>query len=162
MSPWIAGGRDLTHTQERLAMQTPTVADAVALAAEKHRNAVDKGGAPYILHPLRVMLAMSTDEARRVAVLHDVLEDTDITPDELRRRGYPQREVTAIVALTKRPGEDYAAFIERVRLDELAATVKRADLLDNMDVRRLATFGAADAERMARYLAAWKRLSGGK
>jgi hypothetical protein len=92
------------------------------------------------------------------------LEDTDITPDELRRRGYPEREVTALVALTKLPGEhdDYAAFIERVRANELAAIVKRADLHDNMDVRRLAAFGDADAERMARYLAAWKRLSGGE
>jgi (p)ppGpp synthase/HD superfamily hydrolase len=143
-------------------MHTPTVADAVALAAEKHRNATDKGGAPYILHPLRVMLAMTTDEARRVAVLHDVLEDSGVTADELRRRGYPEREVTALVALTKQPGEDYAAFIEHVREDALATTVKRADLLDNMDVRRLASFGAADAERMARYLAAWKRLSGGE
>ena len=141
-------------------MTIPTVADAVALAAKKHRDAVDKGGAPYILHPLRVMLAMSTDEARRVAVLHDVLEDTDTTPDDLRRLGYPEREMTALIALTKRPGEDYATFIERVRLDPLAAPVKRADLLDNMDVRRLAAFGDADAERMARYLAAWKRLSG--
>lgn len=143
-------------------MQIPTVADAVALAAEQHRNATDKGGAPYILHPLRVMLSMTTDEARRVAVLHDVLEDTDMSPDELRRRGYPEREVTAIVALTKRPGEDYAKFIERVLLDPLAKAVKRADLLDNMDLRRLAAFGDADAERMARYLAAWKRLSGGE
>ena len=143
-------------------MHIPTVADAVALAAEKHRDAVDKGGAPYILHPLRVMLAMSTDEARRVAVLHDVIEDAGVTPDELRGRGYPEHEVTALVALTKEPGEDYVAFIERVRLDPLAATVKRADLLDNMDVRRLAAFGDAEAKRMARYLAAWKRLSGGQ
>jgi (p)ppGpp synthase/HD superfamily hydrolase len=140
-------------------MHTPTIADAVALAAEKHRNATDKGGAPYILHPLRVMLAMTTDEERRVAVLHDVIEDADVTEDELRQRGYPEREVTALIALTKKPGEDYATFIERVREDDLAKTVKRADLLDNMDVRRLATFGDADAERMARYLAAWKRLS---
>jgi (p)ppGpp synthase/HD superfamily hydrolase len=141
-------------------MHTPTIADAVALAAEKHRNATDKGGAPYILHPLRVMLAMTTDEERRVAVLHDVIEDAGVTADELRRRGYPEVEVTALVALTKRPGEAYAKFIERVLLDPLAKTVKRADLLDNMDVRRLAAFGPADAERMARYLAAWKRLSG--
>jgi hypothetical protein len=142
-------------------MPIPTVADAIALAAEKHRNAFDKGGAPYILHPLRVMLAMSTDEARRVAVLHDVIEDTDTKPAELRRLGYPPREVRALLALTKRSREhnDYAAFIERVRKNSLAAVVKRADLEDNMDVRRLAAFGDADAERMARYLAAWKRLS---
>jgi hypothetical protein len=144
-------------------MPIPTVADAVALAAEKHRDAVDKGGAPYILHPLRVMLAMSTDEARRVAVLHDVLEDTDddFKPDDLRRLGYPEHEIKALVALTKRPEEydDYEAFIERVCRNSLAAMVKRADLEDNMDVLRLAEFGAADAARIAKYLRAWKRLA---
>lgn len=142
-------------------MTIPTVADAIAFAAENHRDAVDKGGAPYILHPLRVMLAMRTDEARRVAVLHDVLEDTHTTPDDLRRLGYPDREVETLVALTKLPGEhdDYEAFIERVRLDPLATAVKLADLVDNMDIRRLASFGDADAKRMTKYLAAWKRLS---
>jgi (p)ppGpp synthase/HD superfamily hydrolase len=143
-------------------MNTPTVADAVALAAEMHRDAVDKAGAPYILHPLRVMLAMTTDEARRVAVLHDVIEDSKgrVTPDDLRRLGYPDAEVEALVALTKRPEEydEYEAFIERVRANDLAATVKRADLEDNMDVRRLSDFGVADAERVAKYLRAWRRL----
>ncbi len=144
-------------------MTIPTVADAVALAAEQHRDAVDKAGAPYILHPLRVMLAMSTDEARRVAVLHDVIEDTEgrVTADDLRRLGYPEREVEALDALTKRPEEydDYEAFIERVSENPLATIVKRADLEDNMDVRRLAEFGAADAVRIAKYLRAWKRLA---
>jgi (p)ppGpp synthase/HD superfamily hydrolase len=63
----------------RTPVEPPTVADAIALAAEQRRDALDKGGAPYILRPIRVMLAMTTDEARRVAVLHDVLEDTAVT-----------------------------------------------------------------------------------
>src|SRR3954470_21134310 len=107
----------MNETNPRL----PTVADAIALATEHHRQSKDKGGAPYILHPIRVMLAMTTDDARRVAVLHDLVEDTHVTPDDLRKRGYPEAEIEALHALTKRKGESYDAFIERVRANPLAA-----------------------------------------
>ena len=136
----------------------PTIADAIALASEHHREGTDKGGAPYILHPIRVMLAMTTDDARRVAVLHDLVEDTHVTPDDLRKRGYPEPEIEALQALTKQKGESYDAFIERVRANPLAAIVKRADLVDNMDVRRLSEVGPTEAERLAKYLRAWRRL----
>ena len=105
--------------------------------------------APHPIEPAAAD-ALARDSDLLSAVLHDVLEDTGTTPDDLRRLGYPEREVLALVALTKRSDEDddYAAFIERVRGNPLAATVKRADLEDNMDVRRLAEFGAADAGRI--------------
>src|SRR5438067_604623 len=106
--------------------QPPTVADAIALAASHHRDAADKGGAPYILHPIRVMLAMTTDEARRVAVLHDLLEDTSVTAKDLRRLGYPEREIAALQALTKKESETYEKFIERVLTHPLAVLVKPA------------------------------------
>jgi (p)ppGpp synthase/HD superfamily hydrolase len=139
-------------------MPIPTVADAVALAAKHHRDALDKGGAPYILHPLRVMMAMTTDRERRVAVLHDLLEDTEVTAENLRQLGYPEDEVTALEALTRQKGETYEAFVERARINPLAAAVKRADLEDNMDVRRLSKIEPKDAERLAKYLRAWNRL----
>lgn len=142
-------------------MTQPNVADAVALAARAHRDAVDKAGAPYILHPLRVMMKMTNDAARRVAVLHDVLEDTDITADELRRLGYPENEIEALQALTKKDGESYEAFIERAAQNPIAAQVKRADLEDNMDVTRLTDVTPKDAERLAKYVKAWRRLTGG-
>jgi (p)ppGpp synthase/HD superfamily hydrolase len=135
----------------------PTIADAIALAAEHHRG-TDKGRAPYILHPIRVMLAMTTDEARRVAVLHDLLEDTKVTAEDLRKRGYPQPEIEALQVLTRNKGETYEAFIERVRTNPLATVVKRADLVDNMDIRRLSDVGEEEAQRLAKYLRAWKRL----
>jgi len=139
----------------------PTIADAIALAAEHHRD-TDKGGAPYILHPIRVMLAMTTDEARRVAVLHDLLEDTKVTAEDLRKRGYPEPEIEALRALTRKKGEGetYEAFIERVRKNPLATAVKRADLADNMDVRRLSEVGPNEAESLAKYLRSWKLLQG--
>src|SRR3954463_11327181 len=135
----------------------PTIADAIALAAEHHRD-TDKGGAPYILHPIRVMLAMTTDEARRVALLHDVIEDTNVTAEDLRGLGYPDREIAALEALTRKKSETYEDFIERVRANPLATIVKRADLVDNMDIRRLPHIGLEEAARLAKYLRAWRRL----
>ncbi|HTY65098.1 MAG TPA: GTP pyrophosphokinase [Alphaproteobacteria bacterium] len=139
-------------------MAVPTVEQAIELSLEKHRGRVDKGGAPYVLHPLRVMVAMGSDEERRVAVLHDVVEDSDVTLADLRGRGYPEREVLALDALTRRAAEPYEAFIERVRANPLARTVKRADLEDNMDVRRLASVDEDARERLERYRRAWARL----
>jgi len=141
-------------------MTTPTLEQAIALAVEKHRGKRDKGGQPYILHPLRVMLAVDTEEERRVAVLHDVVEDTDVTLEDLRALGYPEREVLAIDALTLRKDRDetYQEFIERVGLNSIARRVKLADLADNMDVRRLAIVDDAARERLERYRQAWVRL----
>jgi len=142
------------------ARQPPSIGAAIAFAAAKHINQTDRAGQPYILHPLRVMMAMDTDEARRVAVLHDVVEDCGVTLDELRALGYPEAEVAAIDALTKRADEqdDYAKFIERVLLHPLAAKVKLADLEDNLDTRRLATLATSDFERLSKYHAARRRL----
>lgn len=136
----------------------PTVEDALALAVEAHRGQKDKAGQTYILHPLRVMMRLETDAERTVALLHDVVEDTPWTLEKLRAAGYPEEVLSALDALTRRDGETYEAFIERVRPHALARRVKLADLEDNMDVRRLAAVTPKDAERLARYRAAWARL----
>ncbi|MBZ4414923.1 HD domain-containing protein [Myxococcus sp. RHSTA-1-4] len=135
-----------------------TLEDAISLAVEAHRGQRDKAGRPYILHPLRVMMRLETDEERTVAILHDVVEDTPWTLERLRERGYPAPVLSALDALTKREGETYEAFVERLRPDALARRVKLADLEDNMDVRRLEAVTPKDAERLARYRAAWARL----
>jgi hypothetical protein len=96
-----------------------------------------------------------------VAVLHDVVEDSPWTLERLRGLGYPEEVLGALDCLTKREGETYEAFIERVLPHPLARRVKRADLEDNMDVRRLPAVTAKDAERLARYRAAWARLQEG-
>ena len=110
-----------------------TIEDAIAFAAERHRGQRDKAGEPYILHPLRVALRVRTDRERLAAVLHDVVEDTGVTLDELRERGLDESVVAAIEILTKRDGEDYRTFIERVAQDPIARAVKLADLADNLD-----------------------------
>lgn len=133
--------------------------DAIILAATKHRGQRDKIGQPYVLHPLRVALRLDDDRARLAAVLHDILEDTDVTSSELRGRGVPEDVLHAIEALTRRLGEDYMAFIERLLVDPIARAVKIADLRDNLDPARLA--GLADEERQrlrAKYQPALARL----
>lgn len=136
----------------------PTLEDAIALAVQAHKGQRDKAGQTYILHPLRVMMRLDTEAERMAAVLHDVVEDTPFTLERLRELGYPQEVLFALECLTKREGEDYEAFIERVRPHPLARRVKLADLEDNMDVRRLTAVGPKEAERLARYRAAWARL----
>ena len=136
----------------------PTLEDAIALAVEAHRGQRDKAGQTYILHPLRVMMRLETEAERMAAILHDVVEDTPYTLERLRALGYPEEVLGALDCLTKREGESYEAFIERVRPHPLARRVKLADLEDNMDVRRLPSVGPKETERLARYRAAWARL----
>jgi (p)ppGpp synthase/HD superfamily hydrolase len=136
----------------------PTLEDAIALAVEAHRGQRDKAGQAYILHPLRVMMRLETEAERMAAILHDVVEDTPYTLERLRELGYPEEVLGALDCLTKREGESYEAFIERVRPHPLARRVKLADLEDNMDVRRLLAVGPRETERLARYRAAWARL----
>jgi (p)ppGpp synthase/HD superfamily hydrolase len=136
----------------------PTLEDAIALAVEAHRGQRDKAGQTYILHPLRVMMRLETENERMAAILHDVVEDTPYTLERLRELGYPEEVLGALDCLTKREGESYEAFIERVRPHPLARRVKLADLEDNMDVRRLLAVGPRETERLARYRAAWARL----
>lgn len=133
---------------------------AIAIAVEAHRGKRDKGGQPYILHPLRVMLRMETEEEQIVAVLHDVIEDHGDTwpPERLRQDGIPDGILAALDCVTRRKGEPYEQFIERCASHPVARRVKLADLEDNMDLRRLPNITEKDRERLNRYLAAYRRL----
>nr|BFD41583.1 HD domain-containing protein [Pseudomonas sp. FFPRI_1] len=124
---------------------------AIALAAEAHAGQVDKGGAPYILHPLRVMLRLTQPAARIVAVLHDVLEDCPVTQEQLRDEGFSAEVLAALQALTKVEGEDYPAFIRRAGANPLARQVKLADLAENSDLSRIPEPGAEDLQRLEKY-----------
>lgn len=135
---------------------------AIALAAQAHAGQIDKAGAPYILHPLRVMLRLDTPEGMQAAVLHDVLEDTSVTVDALRDAGFSESVIEAVEALTRRPDETYAAFIDRVKAHPVARRIKLADLEDNLDLRRLAdpdSPSPADMDRVKRYYRAWTTLT---
>ncbi|MGA2229969.1 MAG: HD domain-containing protein [Tepidisphaeraceae bacterium] len=140
--------------------QHATLEDAIALAVEAHRGQRDKNGQPYILHPLRVMFFCETVNERIVAVLHDVVEDTGRTFDDLRKLGFSEEIIAALDCVTKREGENYEQFVERAAGNPIAKQVKLADLRDNMDVRRLPGISERDMERLAKYLKAWKRLTG--
>lgn len=131
---------------------------AIAIAAEAHLGRYDKAGEPYIEHPLRMMMRAEGEEERLVAVLHDVLEDSEWTSEALRREGFPRRVVRAIEHLTRREGEDYEAYIERVANDALATRVKLLDLEDNTDASRLSTLSEADRKRLVRYRKALELL----
>lgn len=139
----------------------PTLEDAIALAMKAHLGQKDRVGEPYILHPLRVMFRLGWDapEAARIAaVLHDVVEDTAIQLRDLRRLGYSEEVLAAVELLSRRPDDSYEQFIERVLPNSIARRVKRADLEDNMELRRLPIVTAKDLERLARYRSAWARI----
>jgi|ERR1044071_3718490 (p)ppGpp synthase/HD superfamily hydrolase len=140
--------------------KTATVEDAVSIAARAHKGQKDKADAPYLLHPLRMMLRMDTEAAMMAAVLHDVVEDTDWTLERLREEGFSDEVLEAVDCLTHRDGESYDAFVERVRTNPIARQVKIADLEDNMNVRRISRLAGKDLERLEKYHRAWCALTG--
>jgi (p)ppGpp synthase/HD superfamily hydrolase len=131
---------------------------AVEIAVEGHKEQKDRYGEPYILHPMRVMMKMNTREEKIAAVLHDIIENTKMTLEDLRKRGFPENIVTAIDCLSKREGEQYEAYIERTRSNPLALRVKIADLEDNMDLRRIKQMTLKDVDRLSRYRKYWEEL----
>lgn len=133
---------------------------AIKIAVEAHRGQLDKAGQPYILHPLRVMLSLSDEKDRIVGVLHDVIEDTNITYDYLIANGFEgQREILeALKSVTKEEDETYNEFIERVALNSIGKRVKLADLQDNMDLSRIQKPTEKDYERIKRYKKAREKL----
>ena len=135
---------------------------AISIAATAHAGQVDKAGAPYVLHPLRMMLAVTTPEARMAAVLHDVVEDTAVTFEELRAEGFAASVLEAVEALTKRAEEenDYEAFIRRVAPNPIAREVKLADLRDNLDLSRIPQPTERDRARLEKYRRAIAYLEG--
>lgn len=128
-----------------------TLGRAIAIAAQAHQEQRDKADAPYILHPLRMMAQLRSKPEMIVAVLHDLIEDTPWTLEQLRAEGFSDDVLTAIDCLTRRDDESYEAFIERAGGNTLARRVKLADLEDNMDLRRIAEVTDKDLERLRKY-----------
>ncbi len=137
----------------------PTLEDAIALAVRHHAGQKDKAGEPYILHPLRVMMSFSTERERVVAVLHDIVEDTEATLNYLLHQGYDEEIVQAVDRLTRRSNEPYDVFIKRISSNPLANRIKLADLKDNMDLSRLKNITEKDTRRQDKYAAAVLFLS---
>lgn len=128
-----------------------TLERAIAIAVENHAGQVDKAGAPYVLHPLRVMHQMDTESEQIVAVLHDVVEDTGTTFDELRQEGFDDEVLEGIDSVTRRDEESYDDFILRAAANPIGYKVKMADLLDNLDMRRIKQATEKDFKRLSKY-----------
>jgi len=131
---------------------------AIAIAEKQHTGQVDKAGRPYMEHPLRVMKAMSNDAERIVAILHDVIEDTDLTLDQLAAEGFPGYILEALDSVTRRDDETYEAFVARAARNPIGRRVKYADLQDNADLTRIAVPTAADIARTEKYHRAMAQL----
>lgn len=132
---------------------------ALRIALEAHEGQVDKAGAPYVLHPIRVMLKLPRAADRIAGLLHDVIEDSDWTQERLVAEGFSEEILAAVECLTCRPGESYGDFLGRVKANPVAVRVKIADLEDNLDITRLKEISDKDRARMNKYLNAWRELN---
>lgn len=133
---------------------------ALQIAIRAHEGQKDKSGRDYVMHPIRVAGRCKDPRAKIVALLHDTVEDTDVTPDYLRGQGFPEDIIAGVLSVTKREGESYEDFVARAAKNPIGKEVKRADLEDNMDIRRLKEITDGDVVRLRKYLRAWQSLNG--
>lgn len=131
---------------------------AALICLTKHAGQRDKMGCGYFQHPMRVAMRCHTDEEKMVALLHDTIEDTDVTAEYLLAEGFPQSVVDGILSVTKRPGESYEEFVARAKRNPLGRVVKLHDLEDNLDIFRLTELDADMTARYNKYLAARRFL----
>ena len=139
---------------------------AIKIAVEAHTGQLDKGGKPYILHPLRVMLSLKTEEERIVGVLHDVVEDCEgWTWDRLASNGLSEKIIEALKSVSKTPEEEaeyrklpegkkldhYLQFVSRAKANKIGREVKAADIKDNLDISRIDDITQNDINRLNRY-----------
>lgn len=138
------------------------LASAIAYASMMHENQLDKGGKPYILHPLRLMFRMSqytTDpELLCMCVLHDVMEDCGTTIEDLLSIGMSDRVIYAVMTLSRLKDETYDQFIDRICVSRDAMLVKLEDLKDNSDPSRLIGITTQDLQRIEKYMKAYKKI----
>jgi len=135
------------------------LARAISIAAVGFEKVMDKGGQPYILHCLRVMNQMDTEEEKIVAILHDTVEDGVITIEELIKERFSQNVIYALILLTHEKGKPYDEYIKGISIDTLATKVKLADLKDNSDITRLKGLTKKDFDRMEKYHRSYVYLS---
>ena len=131
---------------------------ALQIAVKAHSGQIDKAGSAYIFHPIRVSNRCSTDDERIVALLHDTIEDTEVTAEYLLMEGFPRNIVDAILSVTRNEDESYDDFIKRSRLNPIGRQVKLHDLEDNMDITRLNELTEKDIYRLNIYIKAYKYL----
>jgi (p)ppGpp synthase/HD superfamily hydrolase len=138
-----------------------TLEKAIRIAARAHEGVKDKQGQPYILHPMRVMLGCDDPDAQIVAVLHDVVEDTDVTHDDIKKDGFSEAILAALRLVTHSRRDSYTDYILRCKADPLARAVKLADLHDNARLSRIMLRPEQldrDLSRVKKYLLSYRFL----
>lgn len=128
--------------------------EALQIAYNAHHDQLDKGGNAYFLHPVFVALQMDTEEEKITGILHDVIEDTDVTLEDLKRQGFSENVIAAVDAMTRRENETYMEFIKRLSVNEIARHVKIQDIRNNMDLTRIPEPTKKDWDRMEVYMQA--------
>lgn len=139
-----------------------TLGTAISIAAQAHASQTDKGGNAYILHPMRLMMRLRTDdqELMQIAILHDVIEDSDYTLDDLLNMDFSKRVVNALALLTHSKGDSYQEYIKKIGTNADATRVKLEDLKDNSDLSRLKGVTQKDFDRVIKYQKSYTYLKG--
>lgn len=130
---------------------TPLTKKAAVIAYKAHMNQYDKSGMPYIFHPIHLAESMPDELTTAAALLHDVLEDTMITADDLANDGIPEEVIAALRLLTRKDDEDYFAYVRKIKGNAIAYTVKIADLKHNSDTSRLEVIDGRAKARLEKY-----------
>ncbi len=131
---------------------------AITVAYNAHQGQLDRAGLPYILHPLHVAEQMKDEDTCVVALLHDVIEDTDLTLENLREYGFTEAQIEGVRVMTREEDEDYFEYIRSVKTNPLALAVKLEDLKHNSDVTRIIEMTERDLQRLEKYKKAMEIL----
>ena len=138
---------------------TPMTKKALKLCFAAHRDQTDKSGMPYVFHPFHLAEQMTDEYTTTVALLHDVVEDTDITFDNLAAEGFPEQVISALKLLTHEDGVEYMDYVARIKDNPIAKAVKLADLKHNSDTSRLDSVDEKALKRVAKYAEAMRLLT---
>jgi len=139
------------YEAERMSVKSEELSFAIAIARDAHEGQIDKGGKPYIGHPVRVMNALTGINQKIVGILHDVVEDSNTTLEDIKHGGFSDEIINAIDAITKRDKESYEGYLDRVMGNRIATEVKIADMTDNMDMSRIPEPKERDWQRLRKY-----------
>lgn len=143
--------RNRRESALRIKTETELIRKAYCLSKNAHKGQVDKAGRDYFLHPCVVAENVHTVNEKVVALLHDVVEDTEVSLQDLEDAGFPRVVVDAVDAITKRAGEAYDKYIERVKNNRIALIVKISDMQHNSDISRIKDPKEEDYERVKKY-----------
>lgn len=137
---------------------TEKTKQAMKLCFEAHKDQVDKSGLPYVFHPFHLAEQMNDEDTTVVALLHDVIEDTDYTIEDIRSMGFSNNVINALILMTHDKAIPYMDYVAKIKKDPIARQVKLADLRHNSDLTRLDSFGEKDLNRVKKYKAAMELL----